>query len=184
MNVHVTDSLLPVPGGNVFVRRWSLRRSDFPPIILLHDSLGSVELWRDFPVALANATNREVIAYDRLGFGKSSPRTELPSADFIRDEAETFFPVVRRALGIARFSLFGHSVGAAMALMVAALQGDGCEAVITESAQAFVEPRTLSGIRSAKAEFNDPDQFAKIAKWHGENARWVLDAWTEVWLSP
>lgn len=71
-----------------------------------------------------------------------------------------------------------------MALAIAASLNDRCEAVITESAQSFVEPRTLSGIRAAKDQFDDPGQFAKIARWHGEKARWVLDAWTKVWLSP
>jgi len=70
-----------------------------------------------------------------------------------------------------------------MALSIAATQS-GCEAVITEAAQAFVEPRTLLGIRAAKGQFEDPEQFEKLMKWHGEKARWVLDAWTEVWLSP
>ena len=71
-----------------------------------------------------------------------------------------------------------------MALVIAASQSAACEGVITEAAQAFVEPRTLAAIRSAKAQFGDPEQFEKIAKWHSEKASWVLDAWTEVWLSP
>ncbi len=94
------------------------------------------------------------------------------------------FPPIRRALGIDRFSLFGHSVGGAMALAIAGSQSEACDAVVTEAAQAFVEPRTLSGIRAARAQFGDPRQFEKIARWHGKKARWVLDAWTEVWLSP
>jgi len=180
----LSDSLVEVPGGGVFVRRWSLRFSNHPPIILLHDSLGSVDQWRDFPGALAGVTSREVIAYDRLGFGRSTPRLERPSVDFIGEEARTFFPAVKHALGIPRFSLFGHSVGGAMALAIAAADGASCDGVITEAAQAFVEPRTLAGIRSAKAQFADSGQFEKLARWHGEKARWVLDAWTEVWLSP
>lgn len=184
MNTEILDSFVDVPGGSIFVRCWSLGHRDQPPIILLHDSLGCVDLWRDFPDALAKATTREVIAYDRLGFGKSTQRIERPSVNFVDEEAETFFPAIKHALGITRFSLFGHSVGGAMALAIAALQGEGCEAVITESAQAFVEPRTLSGIRAAKAQFDDPGQFEKISRLHGEKASWVLDAWTEVWLSP
>lgn len=184
MRTEFTDALVEVPGGSVFVRRWDIGRSEKPPIILLHDSLGSVEQWRDFPDALAKATARDVVAYDRLGFGRSTPRTERPSIDFIREEAETFFPTIRRALGLARFTLFGHSVGGAMALAIASSQHEACKAVVTEAAQAFVEPRTLSGIRAAKSQFSDPEQFERIAKRHGEKARWVLDAWTGVWLSP
>jgi pimeloyl-ACP methyl ester carboxylesterase len=172
-----------VPGGRIFVRRWSPGDNDRPPIILLHDSLGSVHQWRDFPAALAAATGRQVLAYDRLGFGKSTARVERPSAHFIAEEAATFFPPLQRALGITRFSLFGHSVGGAMAVAIAAAQPAACEAVITEAAQAFVEPRTLAGIRAAKAQFAKPGQFEKMVRWHGERARWVLDAWTEVWLS-
>ena len=71
-----------------------------------------------------------------------------------------------------------------MALAIAALNSAACEAVITEAAQVFVEPRTLSGIRAGKAQFEDPEQFAKLVRWHGDRARWVLEAWTEVWLSP
>ncbi len=184
MSTEVLDSLVEVPGGSLFVRRWSTGHSDRPPIILLHDSLGCVGLWRDFPEALARATTRHVIAYDRLGFGRSTRRVERPSVNFISEEAETYFPAIKRALGLARFSLFGHSVGGSMALVIAASQQEGCEAVITESAQTYIEPRTLSGIRVAKAGFADPEQLARIARWHGEKARWVLDAWTEVWLSP
>ena len=184
VSTNFIDSFVDVPGGSIFVRHWNSGLNNRPPIILLHDSLGSVELWRDFPEALAKATKRQVIAYDRLGFGRSTQRLERPSLDFINEEADTFFPAIQHALDITRFSLFGHSVGGAMALVIAASQSKGCEAVITESAQAFVEPRTLSGIRAAKTQFDDPDQFEKLAKWHGEKARWVLDAWTEVWLSP
>lgn len=184
MSSGISDSLVPVPGGSVFVRRWIRACSDRPPLILLHDSLGSVEQWRDFPEALATVADTEVIAYDRLGFGRSAPRPERPSVNFVSEEAATFFPALRRALGLTTFSLFGHSVGGAMALAIAASEQEGCRAVITEAAQAFVEERTLEGIRAAKAEFDRPEQFARLTRWHGEKARWVLDAWAEVWLSP
>lgn len=182
--VEASDTAVAVSDGEVFVRRWGHGRVDRPPIVLLHDSLGSVEQWREFPAALAQAATRPVVAYDRLGFGRSSARTEPATADFICEEAEVFFPAVAQALSITDFLLFGHSVGGAMAIVVAALHADRCKAVMTESAQAFVESRTLDGIRAAKESFEDPERFARIAKWHGAKARWVLDAWTEVWLSP
>ncbi len=183
MSAGVADSLAEVPGGRVFVRRWTSAGANGAPLILLHDSLGSVEQWRDFPPALAAATRRPVIAYDRLGFGKSGARAERASADFIRAEAQSCFPALRSALGITRFALFGHSVGGAMALAIAATHVADCQAVITEATQAFVEPRTLEGIRSARRQFEDPAQFEKLVRWHGDKARWVLEAWTEVWLS-
>jgi pimeloyl-ACP methyl ester carboxylesterase len=142
VSAQVLDSFVEVPGGRVFVRRWAAGHGERDPIILLHDSLGSVEQWRDFPDALAAATGEDVIAYDRLGFGRSMQRSQRPSVDFISEEAVTFFPPIRRALG------------------------------------------TLAGIRSAKAQFCVRDQFEKLARWHGDNPRWVLDVWTEVWLLP
>lgn len=184
VGIECLDSFIDVSGGRIFVRRWNSGHGSSSPIILLHDSLGSVEQWRDFPSALAQATARHVVAYDRLGFGKSTPRIERPSVDFICEEAETFFPALCRTLGITRFVLFGHSVGGAMALVIAAIQSEACEAVVTEAAQAFVEPRTLTGIRAAKASFSNPEQFERIVRWHGERARWVLEGWAEIWLSP
>jgi pimeloyl-ACP methyl ester carboxylesterase len=184
LSTDVQDSLVDVPGGGIFVRSWNRASGDYPPIVLLHDSLGSVEQWREFPDALATATKREVVAYDRLGFGRSTPRVERPSAGFVLEEAVRFFPALSKALGLTRFSLFGHSVGGAMALSIAAAQSEACGAVVTEAAQAFVEPRTLAGIRAAKERFEDPERFARMVKWHGEKASWVLDAWTEIWLSP
>ena len=89
MAIDVTDSRVPCPGGQLFARRWVSVESERPPIILFHDSLGCTALWRDFPAALAEATARTVIAYDRLGFGQSTPRQGLPSIDFIHEEAET-----------------------------------------------------------------------------------------------
>lgn len=183
MQIGVSETSVGLPVGRVFVRRWIPEVRRGAPIVLLHDSLGSVEQWRDFPQALASTTQREVIAYDRLGFGRSSPRDGPPSTDFIAEEGTLHFPALGDALGLSRYALFGHSVGGAMAVAIAANDAR-CEAVITESAQAFVELRTLDGIRAAQALFADPAQFAKLERWHGDKARWVLQAWTEVWLAP
>mgnify|MGYP002377470624 FL=1 len=153
------------------------------PIVLLHDSLGCVDTWREFPKALSLRTRRNVVAYDRLGFGRSSARTSLPSKKFVTEEAEIYLPLVLKALSIQKFSLFGHSVGGSIAIVAAARMPELCLNVITESAQAFVEDRTREGIRAAKDNFKNTDVFARLQKYHGANAKWVLDAWTEVWLS-
>jgi pimeloyl-ACP methyl ester carboxylesterase len=184
MSVVVTDVQLPVPGGSVFARQWHPNHDAREPILLLHDSLGSVALWRDFPNALAQATGRMVVAYDRLGFGRSTPRTAAPTCNFIHEEAELYFPALVQALDIPACLLYGHSVGGAMALTMAALHPDHCKVVITEAAQAFVEPRTLAGIQEAQAAFAEPQQFARLTKYHGSKAGWVLDAWTKTWLAP
>ncbi|HJZ56647.1 MAG TPA: alpha/beta hydrolase [Gemmataceae bacterium] len=176
---------MEIPGGQVFARRWdpAVVASGIP-LVLLHDSLGCVGLWRDFPAALARRLSRPVIAYDRLGYGRSSPLLAMPSADFIHKEAEEHFPAVLSKLGVHEFILFGHSVGGAMALLIASRAADSCVAVVSESAQAFVEERTLSGIRKAREQFQGLGQLDRLRRWHGAKAEWVLGAWTGVWLSP
>src|SRR5207342_2337278 len=89
---NVEDVFVEVPGGRVFVRRWGREHASSLPVVLLHDSLGSVEQWRDFPAVLAHRLDRPVIAYDRLGFGRSSARGERPSIHFIAEEADVHFP--------------------------------------------------------------------------------------------
>lgn len=177
------------PHGRIFARIWapsSEANTSRPEalIVLFHDSLGCVDLWRDFPARLSAATGRRVIAYDRLGFGRSDPRSDKPTMDFIADEAKTCFPVIREQLGFRRFIAFGHSVGGGMAVNCAAEYAADCEALITESAQAFVAEETLQGILAAKQQFKDEQQVERLKKYHGEKAKWVLDAWTETWLDP
>ena len=184
MAVESKDLFVDVPGGQVFIRQWTIDGTSGAPIILLHDSLGSAEQWRSFPEALAAKTNRNVIAYDRLGFGRSTGRTSPAKAGFIDEEAQVYLPAIVAALGLSHYILFGHSVGGGMALVAAAAPGNHCAAVVTESAQAFVEERTLAGIRDAKKAFENEAQFAKLTNWHRERAKWVLAAWTGVWLAP
>lgn len=181
----IHDHRIPTPSGHLHARSWTpAGAGERAPLILLHDSLGSVALWRDFPAQLATATGRRVIAYDRLGFGQSAARTDKLAPDFIAEEATTGFAAVRHTLGIGRFIVFGHSVGGGMAVNIAARHADDCLCVITESAQAFVEARTIHGIEDARALFADPDQRERLARYHGEKTDWVLDAWIGTWLAP
>jgi pimeloyl-ACP methyl ester carboxylesterase len=152
--------------------------------VLFHDSLGCVELWRQFPDRLASATRRAVVAYDRLGFGRSDPHPGTLPLSFVHDEGETCVSTVCPAFGLEAFVPFGHSVGGGMAIATAARAPARCAALITESAQAFVEQVTLDGIRAAQAAFGRPEQVARLQRYHGAKARWVLDAWIDTWLSP
>jgi len=181
-----SDHWIPLPAGRVFARDWAAPAAapDLPPLVLLHDSLGCVELWRDFPERLRDATGRRVIAYDRLGFGRSGARVAPPSFDFIAEEADTGFAALRHHLGLGRFAVLGHSVGGGMAVHIAARWAADCEALVTISAQALVEERTLAGLRAARALFADPAQRGRLERYHGDKARWVLAAWLDTWLDP
>ncbi|HEY0178459.1 MAG TPA: alpha/beta fold hydrolase, partial [Dokdonella sp.] len=158
-----SDHRVPTARGALFARVWEPAPAApaRPPIVLFHDSLGCVETWRGFPSRLAEATRRRVVGYDRLGFGRSDPRSGALDASFIGEEAALSLPVLRARLGFDAFVAFGHSVGGAMALAVAAEHAGTCEAVVSEAALAFVEPRTLAGIRAAEAAFAMPERFRR-----------------------
>ena len=180
------DFWITHPDGRMLARRWQPTAPcpALAPIVMLHDSLGCVALWRSFPADLCRATGRTVIAYDRLGFGQSDQRTARPSLDFIAEEAQQYFPALREQLGIGRFVALGHSVGGGMAVHCAAQSPADCEALITIAAQAFVEDRCLQGIRTAQAQFQDPAHLERLTRYHGDKAHWVLDAWVGNWLHP
>jgi pimeloyl-ACP methyl ester carboxylesterase len=187
MAVATRDHWLATEYGRLFARVWvppDLRGYSDTPILLFHDSLGCVELWRDFPEQLAVATHRSVVAYDRLGFGRSDAHPGRLPLTFIRDEAATMVPRLCEALGMNAFIAFGHSVGGGMAIATAARWPERCVAVVTESAQSYVEDRTRAGLLAARVEFARPGQVERLARYHGAKARWVLEAWIETWLSP
>lgn len=183
-DIQPQDRVIDTPDGSVFTRSWTPEDAGASPLIMLHDSLGCVALWRDFPARLAGATGRKVIAYDRLGFGQSEVLTDLPPLDFIAREAVTSFPAIAAAFGAERFALYGYSVGGEMAVEIAAAHPRSCEAVVTVSAQSFVEDRTLRGVHAAKAHYADPQQLERLRKYHGARAEWALRAWIDVWLDP
>jgi pimeloyl-ACP methyl ester carboxylesterase len=180
------DHWIHHPAGRLFARDWPAAdgAGAAPPLVLLHDSLGCVELWRDFPGRLGAATGRRVIACDRLGFGRSDARVAPLSFDFIAEEATIWFPLLRQQLGLGRFALLGHSVGGGMAVHIAAHHPHDCTALVTIAAQAFVEERTLQGLRAARASFAEPGALERLARYHGDKARWVLSAWLDTWLAP
>lgn len=197
--------LVSVPTGEISVQRWSPAqpRLGAVPWLLFHDSLGCNAMWRDFPQALADATGQLVIGYDRVGFGLSSPRHEPPSLSFIRDEAELVEQLLEQ-LGLTQFMAFGHSVGGAIAVEVAARLPYDCVALVTAAAQCRVEAQTLDGIRRAQAEFSPSTSpistspvstslessipassiMQRLQKYHGDRTEWVVRAWTDTWLNP
>lgn len=183
MNVSSTDHWLETDGRRIFARSWMREaESGKPPILLFHDSLGCVELWRSFPPRLAEATGRRVLAYDRIGFGRSDPHPGVLGMDFVADEPRHAIPFLREGFGFERFVACGHSVGGGMAIEAAARYPGACEAVVTMGAQAFAENQTLDGIRVARERFASSDNLARLERYHGRKARWVVDAWTEIWL--
>ena len=185
--IDTQDAQLRLGDHQLFTRSWTPpdpETSQLAPILLFHDSLGSVELWRSFPERVAMATGRRVVAYDRLGFGRSDPHPGKLGIDFVADEGRSVAPQLCDRLGIGDFIACGHSVGGGMAIETAARWPQRCRALVTIAAQTFIEERTLAGIRVAQRDFQDPGNLARLARYHGDKTPWVLDAWIGTWLSP
>lgn len=180
--ITTSENIINTPRGQLYSCMWQVE-SEQAPIILLHDSLGCVALWRDFPEQLAQSTQRSVIAYDRLGFGQSSLHPQQLQANFVTQEAQDDFAQVLAAYAVQQFVVMGHSVGGGMAIACAATYPKQCVALITEAAQAFNDDQIRQEIQNAANLFQDPQQLARLAKYHGDKAKWVLDAWVNTWQS-
>ncbi|WP_139925479.1 alpha/beta fold hydrolase [Hymenobacter sp. DG01] len=179
---------LPFPDHYLQVR--SLRHASpeaegRPWLVLLHDSLGSIRLWRDLPEQLATALGCHVLLYDRRGYGESAPLGPYPRTPaYLEEEAQTI-PAVLAACGITRAVLFGHSDGGTLALLAAATAPPALvAAVVIIGAHVFVEEETLRGIRAARQQYATTDLPQRLARYHGANTEGLFRAWTDTWLSP
>jgi pimeloyl-ACP methyl ester carboxylesterase len=154
-------------------------------IVFLHDSLGCVTLWRDFPQKMAEASHADAFVYDRLGYGNSAP---FPSSDprqvnYMETEADLLITLLDK-YNISNPILFGHSDGGTIALLAAAKWPDKIKAVITEGAHVFVEEETLEGILQTKEQYRTTNLKERLEKYHGVKTQALFNAWTETWLSP
>jgi pimeloyl-ACP methyl ester carboxylesterase len=153
-----------------------------PGILLLHEGLGSVSMWREFPEELAQATGHRVVAYSREGFGQSSPRAAPYSPRFIHDEAERVIPALCEALRLERPMVLGHSTGASMALVHAAGPRP-VAGVVAIAPLITVEASNLESIRAARAQFEaSRDWRIKLAR-HHDDVGAVFYGWNDTWLS-
>ncbi|UYZ57863.1 alpha/beta fold hydrolase [Hymenobacter latericus] len=155
-----------------------------PTLVFLHDSLGCIRLWRDFPARLAAATGCPALVYDRRGYGQSSAfADEARTNRYLEQEA----PVLRQVLDACQLEqaiLFGHSDGGSIALLAAALHPERVVGVITEGAHVFVEDLTLAGIRAAQQQYRSTNLPERLARYHGSKTDAVFRAWAGTWLAP
>jgi pimeloyl-ACP methyl ester carboxylesterase len=154
-----------------------------PTLILLHEGLGSLALWRDFPARLAAATGAAVLTYSRLGYGKSAPLTTKRRVDYMHDEALESLPALREALAIADPILVGHSDGASIALIHAGAGRWKVRGLILEAPHVFVEDVTVASIEAAKEAYATTDLRARLARYH-DDVDGAFLGWNDIWLDP
>lgn len=154
-----------------------------PTIILLHDSLGCIELWKDFPQKLSELTQCNVLAYDRQGYGKSCPFLyEKRDNHYLELEADMLSELLD-FWQIDKAILFGHSDGGSIALLTAARHPKKILGIITEGAHIFVEDITVNGIKEAIALYQSADLKARLEKYHGDNTEAMFWAWAATWTT-
>jgi pimeloyl-ACP methyl ester carboxylesterase len=154
-----------------------------PAIVMLHEGLGSIGLWRDFPERLAERTGASVVAYSRYGYGNSDVLREKREPDYMHREAERVLPALLAQLGIVQPILFGHSDGASIALIYAGAHPAGVRALILEAPHVFVEELSVRSIAEAKTAYATTDLPAKLGRWHAD-ADATFYGWNDIWLDP
>lgn len=154
-----------------------------PTLIFLHEGLGCIEFWRDFPERLVRATGLNALVFDRQGYGRSSPVAEPRLKDYLHREALEELPALLETLSIDRVLPVGHSDGGTIALLYASSFPGRVTAAVTIAAHVFVDPVTLKGIRETVDRYRSGDLKRRLARYHGEKTDWVFRSWADTWLS-
>jgi pimeloyl-ACP methyl ester carboxylesterase len=156
-----------------------------PVMVFLHEGLGSVAMWRDFPARLCEAAGVRGLVYSRPGYGRSTPRPEgerwLP--DFMHRQAREVLPVLLRELGVQRPWLFGHSDGGSIALLHAAAFPEAVRGAVVLAPHILVEEISVTSIAKAREAYLQTDLKQRLGRYHDDpdSAFW---GWNDVWLSP
>ena len=154
-----------------------------PVLVFLHEGLGSIRQWRDFPAKLCAASGQRGLIYDRYGYGQSDVLAEARrTVRFMHDEGLASLPELLRSLEVKNPVLIGHSDGASIALIHAGA-GHAVRAVVAMAPHVFIEPECLSSITKISAEFEKGDLAARLARYH-RDARKTFYGWADVWLDP
>jgi pimeloyl-ACP methyl ester carboxylesterase len=152
-------------------------------LVFLHEGLGSVKKWREFPLRLAEAAGMNALVYDRRGYGESTPYDFTGDTEYLDREAE-FLKTLLEKLEISSPVIYGHSDGGTIALLFAAMFPDYPRAVITEAAHVIVEEISLEGIREAMKLYETTDFRERLEKYLGRNTDTAFRAWSGNWLTP
>jgi pimeloyl-ACP methyl ester carboxylesterase len=159
------------------------RRAGAPTIVMLHEGLGSIALWKDFPAKLAEGTGGGVLVYSRYGHGNSDKLTEKRPVRFMHHEGEVVLPELLEKLGIVRPILVGHSDGGSIALIFAGKYPAAVGGLILEAPHVFVEDLSIASIAQAKTTYETTDFPQRLGRYHA-NVDATFWGWNDIWLDP
>ena len=156
-----------------------------PTLVFLHEGLGCVAMWRDFPMRLADAVGCSAFVFSRLGYGRSDPCPLPRPIEFMHHEGLDVLPALIRAAGITDHIVIGHSDGGSIGLIYAGgTPAPGLRGLITEAAHVFCEEITVASIRRARAAYVGGDLRPRLKKYHGDNVDCAFWGWNRAWLDP
>lgn len=157
---------------------------DAPTLVLLHEGLGCVGLWGDFPEKLQQATGCGVFAWSRAGYGQSSPVSLPRPLTYMHDEARDVLPALLDAIGFRRGLLIGHSDGASIAALYAGTHQDHrLSGLVLMAPHFFTEDIGIAAIFDARTAYETADLRAKLARWHKDPDN-AFRGWNDAWLDP
>jgi pimeloyl-ACP methyl ester carboxylesterase len=154
-----------------------------PTLVFLHEGLGSVALWKDFPARVAEATGCPVLVYSRAGYGRSSPAVLPRVPNYMHVEALTVLPALLDRLGIADPVLVGHSDGASIALLHAGSGSRPVRALVALAPHVFVEDMSIASIDEVRRQYETTDLREKLARRHADPDA-AFRGWNDIWLAP
>lgn len=154
-----------------------------PALLLLHEGLGCVRMWGEFPTLVARATGCRTVAYSRFGYGGSDPVDGPRTPRYLHDEALAALPAVRAAIGLDRVVLIGHSDGGSMALIHAGAGRWPVGGVVVMAPHEFVEEVTLEAILATGVSWRTTDLRRRLGRYH-RDPEWVFRSWHDTWLDP
>jgi pimeloyl-ACP methyl ester carboxylesterase len=176
--------LMPLRRGDVEVEviDGDLGADRHAALVLLHEGLGSLKLWREVPAVLASLTGRHVVVWSRHGYGRSAAVNGPRPTTYMHDEALEVLPEFLDRLAIQSPVLIGHSDGASIALIHAGAGIRAVAGVVALAPHVRVEDRSLAGIRAARHEYGRGDLAARMGRYH-DNADATFWGWNDIWLA-
>ena len=182
-NLHAQRGEVAVDGKRLETLWINPEHTDRPTIVMLHEGLGSIALWKHFPQRLAERTGCRVLVYSRYGHGGSDKLLEKRPVTFMHHEGEVVLPELLDMLGIERPILLGHSDGGSISLIFAGKYPERPQALILEAPHVFVEDLSIASIAQAKVNYQTADFPQKLGRYHA-HVDATFGGWNDIWLDP